>query len=163
MNINDQIAQILEAAKLQIQANMATNGINASGQTSKSFAVRQTNRGVQLYMQAGDVAPVKTLEIGLAPNIATWGILGKIKNWIVIKKLTVKNVPYLTDREHKYTQEERNLNLAAGAITHKIIEKGTNRYTTPAEVIYTPVIEEVKKKVHAVMQNAIITAISNKP
>lgn len=162
MNINGQIANILEEAKLQIQANMASNKINASGQTSKSFSVRQTNRGVQLIMQSGEVAPARTLETGLAPNIATWGILGKIKDWIIVKKLTVKNVPYLTDREHKYTQEERNLNLAAGAITHKIIEKGTKRHITPEEVIYSPVIEDVKIKVRQIMKNALITTINDK-
>lgn len=163
MNINDQIAQILEAAKLQIQANMATNGVNASGRTSQSFAVQQHANGVRLVMQKGDVAPVKSLEIGTAPHIATWGIFGKIQDWIIDKKLTIRNIPYLTDRPHKYTQEERNLRFAAGAITHKIINKGTNRYITPAEVIYTPVIDDVKKKVHAVMQNAVITSINNKP
>lgn len=162
MTINEQIIGILEAAKLQIQANMQTNGINASGRSSKSFTVVSHANGVRLIMTGGDVAPAQTLENGLAPNIATWGIFGKIQNWIVDKKLTVRNVPYLTDREHKYTQEERNLRLAAGGITHKIIAKGTNRYTTPAEVIYTPVIEDVKKKILSITRNAIIKTIKDK-
>lgn len=161
MNVNTEILTILQDAKLQIQANLQNEKINASGRTSRSFAVRQNGTRFQLIMQAGDVAPAKTLETGLEPNVATWGIFGKIKNWIVDKKLKVKNVPYKTNREHKYTQDERNLQIATGAITHKIITKGTNRFSSPVEVIYSPVIDDVKKKVTNLMKNALILTIKD--
>ena len=88
------------------------------------------------------------------------GFNGIIKQWILDKGISVRIVPYLTDRPHKYSVEERSLNLAAGAIATMIAKKGTKRHSEPNEIIYTPAIqkaiERFKERAAAYMKEVII-------
>jgi hypothetical protein len=60
--------------------------------------------------------------------------------------LTVQQVPYKTNRAHKYSVEERSLNMASGAIANKIAKEGTERYKQPIDNIYTPALERATER-----------------
>ena len=122
---------------------------NASGKTSKSFNYRDDYNRFTLFSD-GSGAPIETLQCGSKPSSFPDGFVGIIAQWIIDKGLTVRQVPYKTDRPHKYTVEQRSLNLMAGAIAHSIVESGTERYRKPSTDLYTPVqeyvIDQMKKR-----------------
>ena len=58
----DEIVDILERAKADIQARLAEEGINASGRSSASLRVETYDGGVRLMYGNPDTAPFETLE-----------------------------------------------------------------------------------------------------
>jgi hypothetical protein len=66
-----------------------------------------------------------------------------IKQWIIDKGISVKQVAYKTSRQHKYSVQERSLNMAAGAIAHNIEVSGTQLFKSGGrQDIYSDVIAE---------------------
>jgi len=127
--------------------------INTTGKTADSIDYEDTtNRFVLFSNRTG--APIATLQTGREGGAVPKGFNGIIKQWILDKGISVKQIPYkreVSDNwQPKYTVEERSLNMAAGAMAHTIAKKGTERYREPRADIYTPVtdfaIKEFKKR-----------------
>ena len=127
----------LDTVKRRIAESIDAHGLTASGRTADSMHVgtlygRQYFQGLQIGRPAGRV-PRDFRDI--------------IKQWITDKGLTIQQIPYKTDRPHKYTVEERSLNIAAGAIAHTIQTEGdkTHRDGIARDVYDTIIREEVER------------------
>lgn len=65
-SVLDRVETILNEARDAIRAEMASKGINATGNTSKSFRVERYDGGIRLVMggESFPTAPLETLEVG---------------------------------------------------------------------------------------------------
>ena len=145
MQITDQIAQILERCKTQIQANMASHNINASGRTSKSLTVERYAGGVRLISKGEKVAPFETVQYGRQAGKVPKGFYYIIKEWSREKGLTF-------DRE-----SERS--TFAYFLSRKIAREGTQRHRTPDEQVYTPPVTEAVKEIRATIGANVVQII----
>lgn len=62
--ITNKVIERLEALKNEIISNIESKGITASGRTQRSLKVVPYDGGVMLVSEAGEHAPMETLEIG---------------------------------------------------------------------------------------------------
>ena len=165
MDVTQKIVSILEKAKQSIQENMASKCINASGRTSESIIVEKYDGGVRLVSRGKNIAPFETTEIGREAGKVPQGFTSIIKQWILIKPLSVKQVPYVRKMSEnwkpKYSVEERSLNMAAGAIAFSIKNTGTGRHKQNRNDIYSDVVKEtvpeIKKEISTVIKEQIKT------
>lgn len=133
------VTDALERAKEQIQANMASKGINASGRTSKSFRVERYDGGVRLVMGGTGqrTAPLQTLEVGRPP--------GNVPGGFVTTKAGVRDVSKTFKWILIQWAKEKGLgDIGWGAATmmgRKIAEQGTNRHSHPEDVYSSVVLE----------------------
>lgn len=146
MTLTEEILLVLTKAKEEIQANMANKGINASGRTSRGFAVEQDNEGVRLVLRHDEygsvkclpngfkynldsvvvgTAPLSTLEIGREGGRVPRGFYYIIKEWTREKGLTFA------------TESERQ--TFSYFTARKIMRQGTQRHYTPEDIWSTPV------------------------
>lgn len=126
MTIEENIVQILTQCKAEIQANMASKGINASGRTSAAFKVEQTADSIALVLdRSGRVAPLETLEIGRPAGKVPRGFYYIIKQWT-----HEKNLPFNNE-----TARQRFAYFTA----RKIADKGTKRHKQHINVYSMPV------------------------
>ena len=80
-SIKKQVAERLSQAVAEIQASMAEGNINASGRTSASFRVVETEDGLQLVGGGRDTAPIWTLEVGRRPGNVPAGFTAILEQW----------------------------------------------------------------------------------
>ena len=136
--------------------------IGASGRTAASLNYKDDWDSLTIYGDRSG-APISTLQHGRPAGKIPLGFIGIIKQWILVKGITVRQVPYLTDRPHKYTVEERSLNMASGAIANFIKQNGTQRNKEPRNDIYTPALEKAverfKQRAAAYMKYVIINTL----
>lgn len=123
------IAGILERTKAQIQVNMQTLNINASGRTSASLAVWDDNKGVYLGLQGDNHAPAETLEVGRAGGKVPAGFYEIIKQWTRDKGLSFGS--------------ETERGTFAYFVARKIASEGTQRHRVPVDVYSTPARQAV--------------------
>ncbi len=142
------VGAILERAKEQIQANLATYRINASGRTSASLKVEYYEGGVRLVSD-GSGAPFPTTEIGREPG----GMppVDAIFQWSIAKGL-------------QFETEQKRLSFA-WAVAKTIEARGYGRpsrsdYGSTEEVIYTTVIDAAMTEIQAAVGNYVNTYIS---
>lgn len=138
-NNKEIIIESLERIKERIAANIDSKGRKASGRTAASMRIEKTENGAMLigrqYFQS--------LEIGRPAGNVPRGFNAIIRQWMIDKGVSFRIVPYKTQRLHKYSEQERSLNIAASAIAHSIMTTGTSLYKKGGEAnIYTPVISE---------------------
>lgn len=145
MQITDQIAQILERCKVQIQANMQNRNINASGRTYASLKVETYAGGVRLISEGEKVAPFETVQFGRKAGKVPKGFYYIIKQWSRDKGLTF-------DRE-----SERS--TFAYFLSRKIAREGTQRHRTPDEQVYTPPVTEAVKEIRATIGANVVQII----
>jgi hypothetical protein len=129
----------------EIRTAIISEGLRASGKTQRSLTFTDTGDTLRVFTD-GTGAPPKTLQRGREGGKVPKGFVGIIKQWIIDKGLTVQQVPYKTNRAHKYSVEERSLNMASGAIANKIAKEGTERYKQPIDNIYTPALERATER-----------------
>ena len=146
----------------EIRQAIVDNNIRASGRTQLSLTFNDELTHLVIYSD-GSGAPISTLQHGRPAGKVPLGFIGIIKQWILVKGITVRQIPYLTDRPHKYTVEERSLNMASGAIANFIRENGTQRFREPRNDIYTPALEKAverfKQRAAAYMKDVIINTL----
>lgn len=163
MTLEQDIIRVLTQAKDEIQANMASKRINASGRTSRGFRVEVYNGGIRLVLAHDETATItcaprppqglSSVQVGTAPlstlEVGMDGIKGRpprgfyymIKQWTRDKGLTFaseserQTFSYLTAR--------------------KIIKEGTRRNTHHEDVYSTPL-----QKAQAELQKDIRTYIT---
>lgn len=168
MDLRQQVIQILAAARDDIRQKMQSQGVNASGRTSASIQVRETEHSVQLVggnnathsitvcgiaLRAYNTAPIPTLQTGTAPwssrpqRVPFW-FAAHIYQWTIDKAL-------------RASDERERLGMSY-AIAKKIINQGTERYRSPID-IYTTIsqraISEVKQQVKQSVVQAAAMAI----
>lgn len=138
------VVAILAKARDDVRANMQAKGINASGRTSASIIVRETETGVQLVggkpgqhivsgqprgvdVMADDTAPIPTLEIGRPGGSVPKGFYYILKQWT-----RDKGLPFAKESERQ---------TFAYFLAKRIAREGTRRHEMPEDVYTTPAKE----------------------
>ena len=132
-SIMDEIERVLLEVRDEIKANMASEGINASGRTSAGMQVQRYENGVRLVLTGEDVAPLATLEVGRRGGKVPLGFADIIEQWSRDKGLTFPR--------------ERDRRSFAYLTARKIARQGTQRHQQPID-IYS---EEVTRGVARLM------------
>lgn len=146
MTYSDDIIRIIEAAKESIQQNMATEGINATGNTSASFRVERYDGGVRLVMGGTEekTAPLATLEVGRPGGPVPKGFTQILYEWSI-----AKGIPFDKDSRRR---------SFAYLLGRRIRREGTLRNMQPVDV-YTTIVLDVADRVKADAVKSITTAI----
>ncbi len=142
-DIDEAIMATLERIKAKIAANITDKGLKASGRTAASMHTERDEFGARLMGRAY----FQSLELGRPAGRVPRGFNAIIRQWIIDKGLSVRQVPYVrrpSERwQPKYTVEERSLRMAASAIAHSIATRGTLLYRQGGRTdIYSPVIRD---------------------
>jgi hypothetical protein len=115
--IDNLILTALNSLADDIRQNMANKNENATGRTSASFKVMKTEKSYKLISEAGNHAPIESLEIGHPPSFvelsaleewanAKFGFVGKdLTSFAIRVRKKIANVG--TDRHINYKQGSR--------------------------------------------------------
>ena len=152
------LAEELEALKRKIITQHLEAGQKASGRTAASLRVETTESEGTLYGRS----PFGTLETGRKAGKVPYGFRSIILKWMSDKGIEAKPIPYKTNREHKYTPQERgNLSLAY-LIARKIKREGTRLYRKGGRAdIYSNVIPEATERIRNRLVELIKLDIDN--
>ena len=137
-SIIDEVVNILLDVRAEIQSNMESKGINASGRTSRGMQVQRYESGVRLVLAGADVAPLATLEVGRAGGRVPRGFTDIIEQWSREKGLTFAN--------------EKDRRSFAYFTARKIAREGTERHKMPVDVYSDAVtrgVDKIKQLVNA--------------
>ena len=143
------VVAILAKARDDVRANMQAKGINASGRTSASIIVRETDTGVQLVggkpgqhivsgqprgvdVLADDTAPIPTLEIGRPGGKVPRGFYYILKQWT-------------RDKGIQFAKESERQTFAY-FLARRIARQGTRRNEIPEDV-YTSVAKNAAQTI----------------
>lgn len=158
---DDIVRESLERIRQRIDQRITDSGERASGRTQASMHIVPTETGGMLVGRAF----FQSVETGRPAGRVPYRFRDIIKQWMLDKGLAYRIVPYKTNRRHKYTAEERSLNMAAGAIAHSIAETGTSLYKAGGRTdIYTEAINEeipaLRKKLAASVAATLSRSLS---
>lgn len=160
--MKEEILKILTECKAEIINNMQAEGVTVTGRTAASLEVEDRGEHLVLF-QKPEGAPIETTQFGRGAGKVPTGFRQIIKQWIIDRKIPTQPIPYIrtpSDRwQPMYTQEERGLAAAAGAIAHKIATKGTERFANPKTNIYTEPIDKAIDKISDFLLTEITTNI----
>lgn len=140
----DDILKILDAAKTDIQSNMNTEKINATGRTSASLIVERTETSIRLVSRGDKIASFATVEEGHSGKNTPSDFKSVIFKWS-----NDKGIAFKSDKER---------NLFAYKASNKIKKEGTKRYRNPEKNIYTPVLQGVTERINQSI-NATVKSI----
>lgn len=140
MDIRNSILTILERCKSDIELNMDTQDVNASGRTVGSLAVVSDAQGLRLGLFGNAHAPLGTLEVGRVGGIVPAGFYQIIKQWTRDKGLQFA------------TESERG--TFAYFVARKIAREGTQRHRLPVDVYSTPT-KAARNDIETVLRNMI--------
>ena len=165
--MKEEIIKILTECKAEIVTNMQSEGITVTGRTAGSLEVEDRGEHLVLFQKPEGApiegAPIETTQFGRGAGKVPRGFREIIKQWIIDKGIATQPIPYIrtpSDRwQPMYTAEERGLAAAAGAITHKIATKGTERFANPKTNIYTEPIDKAIDKISSFLLTEITTNI----
>jgi len=144
--IKDELTSMVERIKSNLDLTLTT----ASGKTKDSFRVDSTDFGVAVFVRKY----FKGVEIGRGPGGVPKGFNEIIKQWIIDKGVSVKQIPYKRKPSNKwqpkYGVPERSLNMASSAIAHTIKTTGTKLHKEGGRNdVYS---EEIKKTVDLIKE-----------
>ena len=164
MTIKEDILRVLTEAKAEIQANMESKGINASGRTSRGFAVEAYEGGLRLVLRHDETAqveckpnglgsvevgtaPLSTLEIGREGGRVPRGFYYMIKQWTRDKGLQFA------------TESERQ--TFSYFTARKIAREGTGRHRLPQDVWSTPANKSVEA-IREIVKRQVLMTVTNR-
>lgn len=130
----------IEKVRNDIIENMDALKRNASKRSIKSLRIVTVgdDRAI-LYGERSFLVMERGRKAGRVPR----NFHAIIKQWIIDKGIRVRLIPYKTNRPHKYTVQERSLNMAAGAIAYNIMTSGTRLHRMQEfDDIFTSSIEK---------------------
>ena len=137
IDVKQIVLEILETAKIEIQENMATEGINASGETSASLTV--TVDGDLVRLSNENKTPFETTEHGRPSGNVPRNFTDIIYKWHKDKGLD--------------WGDEKEAKKIAGAVAWGKIRKfgygrpsGTT-FGSEKKDIYSPALEKIKEKI----------------
>ena len=139
-DIRNSILTILERCKSDIETNMETQNVNASGRTVGSLAVVSDDKGLRLGLFGNSHAPLGTLEVGRAGGKVPAGFYQIIKQWTRDKGLQFG------------TESERG--TFAYFVARKIAREGTQRHRLPVDVYSTPA-KAARNEIESILRNMI--------
>ena len=139
-DIRNSILTILERCKSDIETNMETQNVNASGRTVGSLAVVSDDKGLRLGLFGNNHAPLGTLEVGRAGGRVPAGFYQIIKQWTRDKGLQFG------------TETERG--TFAYFVSRKIAREGTQRHRLPVDVYSTPT-KAARNEIESILRNMI--------
>lgn len=152
MDLKKIVESKLQNAIVKIQANLESTGTNASKRTSDSLRLEPTEFGFIIYGRKA----FGTVETGRGAGGVPKGFNDIIKQWIVDKNISVTQIPYKRKESQnwkpKFTEPERSLNLAAGAISYNIRKKGTALFISGGRKdifsnVFSETIPDIKKDI----------------
>ena len=144
-DIRNSILTILERCKSDIETNMETQNINASGRTVGSLAVVSDDKGLRIGLFGNSHAPLGTLEVGRAGGKVPAGFYQIIKQWTRDKGLQFG------------TESERG--TFAYFVARKIAREGTQRHRLPVDVYSTPA-KAARNEIESILRNMIQTFVT---
>lgn len=126
MDLKQIVEAKLKAAISKIQDNLESTGTNTkSMRTSRSLWLESSDYGFIIYGRKA----FATVETGRMAGGIPKGFNDIIKQWIKDKGISVTQIPYKrkasANWKPKYREDERSLNIAAGAISFNIKKNGT--------------------------------------
>ena len=140
MDIRQNISAILERCKEDIETNMETQNVNASGRTVGSLAVVSDTDGLRLGLFGNTHAPLGTLEVGRAGGRVPAGFYQIIKQW--------------TREKGIYFATESERGTFAYFVARKIAREGTQRHRLPVDVYSTPA-KAARNEIESVLRSMI--------
>ena len=164
-SLEQDIIQVLSQCRAEIQANMANKGINASGRTSRAFAITRSRTGMALILKHdarvpiemsprhigsfvfGGTAPLQTLQTGREGGKVPVGFYYIIKQWTRDKGLSFGSE----------SERQRFSYFTA----RKIAREGTERHTRPVQVWAIPVNrakERINADIRALVSQAVLSS-----
>ena len=152
MDLKQIVEAKLQAAISKIQDNLESTGTNASGRTSQSLRLESSDYGFIIYGRKA----FATVETGRMAGAVPIGFNDIIKKWIKDKDIQVKIIPYKRQPSEnwkpKYTETERSLNIAAGAISFNIKKNGTALFRSGGRkdifsTVFNEALPEIKKEI----------------
>lgn len=148
----------LEALRLNIISNHTRAGQKASGRTAASLHVEVSEDGGVLYGRK----PFGTLETGRKAGRVPQNFQQIIIKWMADKGIKPAPIPYLTNRPHKYTPEQRGVLKMSYFVAKKIRETGTKLFRDGGRAdIYSPEIEKTVRAIESRMLSLIKTKIEH--
>lgn len=148
----------LEALRLNIISNHTRAGQKASGRTAASLHVEVSEDGGVLYGRK----PFGTLETGRKAGRVPQNFQQIIIKWMADKGIKPAPIPYLTNRPHKYTPEQRGVLRMSYFVAKKIRETGTKLFREGGRAdIYSPEIEKTVRAIESRMLSLIKTKIEH--
>lgn len=156
--VTDELQQMV----VRIQDNIETTGTTASGRTAKSMYVKPLDYGAVLFARKY----FGGLETGRPAGGVPKGFNAIIKQWIIDKGISITQIPYKRKASNnwqpKYTEGERSLNLAAGAIAFNIKEKGTKLHQLGGRAdIYSNELDITVSKIKKRLASEVISQIKS--
>lgn len=143
--IKKQVAERLSQAVAEIQASMAEGNINASGRTSASFRVVETEEGLQLVGGGKDTAPIATLEVGRRPGNVPAGFTAILEQWS-------------RDKGLQFETESKRRSFAY-LLGRKIEREGTQRYREPQNV-YSSITRQAADDIGEMIKGMLASVIT---
>lgn len=144
-SIKKQVAERLSQAVAEIQAAMASGNINASGRTSASFRVMETEDGLQLVGGGKDTAPIATLEVGRHPGNVPAGFAAILEQWS-------------RDKGLQFETESKRRSFAY-LLGRKIAREGTQRYREPKDV-YSRITRQAADDIGEMIKGMLASVIT---
>ena len=140
-NVRQAVIQSLTNAQTAIRANMASEGVNACGRTSKSLRVEERGDSIVLVIGGdrsifGRTAPLETLQTGSKPGLRGDWFKSIIYNWTKEKGLSFEN------DSHRWAWST--------IVARNIEESGTARHRNPI-VVYSDVVEQTKTEIRSLI------------
>ena len=146
--LEEQILSRLNDAKDAIVSNIQSKGITASGRTQKAIKVKQEGSSFLLYKESGNNAPMQTLEIGREGGAVPKGFQEIILQWMKDKGISSGNEP-----------KDRSM---AFLISRKIEREGTQRFKTPDNTVYSPIVNQVAKDIKNIIVDSVVKTIKTR-
>lgn len=143
--IKKRVTERLSRAVAEIQASMASGNINASGRTSASFRVVETEEGLQLVGGGKDTAPIATLEVGRRPGNVPAGFTAILEQWS-------------RDKGLQFETESKRKSFAY-LLGRKIAREGTQRYREPQDV-YSSITRQAADDIGEMIKGMIASVIT---
>ena len=148
----------LEALRLSIIGNHLKAGQKASGRTAASLRVEVSEDSGTLWGRNA----FGVLETGRKAGRVPKDFQGIIMQWMRDKGIHAAPIPYLTDRPHKYTPQQRGELRMSYLIARKIRKEGTRLFRSGGRSdIYTPEVEKAVKNIGDRMLSLIKTKIEH--
>lgn len=146
-----------ERARQLIINHIRINGQNASGRTIASLQVEQPSEDETVLWGH---KPFGVLETGRRAGRIPYGFRGIILQWMRDKGLHGTPIPYKTQRQHKYTPQERGDYSMAGAIAHTIATRGSQLHRKGGRAdVYSNVIPDTMKRLGQRLISLVHTSV----
>ena len=148
----------LEKLRMNIISNHLKAGQKASGRTAASMHVEVSEDSGTLWGRKA----FGVLETGRKAGRVPKDFQGIIMQWMRDKGIHAAPIPYLTDRPHKYTPQQRGELKMSYLIARKIRKEGTRLFRSGGRSdIYTPEVEKAVKNIGDRMLSLIRTKIEH--